>query len=67
MNFEDEEDEEEDERPVYSVILQEEDYETEDDEPQGLDKLPDNFESPDPTPEIKGWDPRESWDFFRIQ
>ena len=66
MNFNEDEEEEEDEKPRYSVILQEEEYETEDDEPLGIDKLPDNFEPQDPMPEIKGWDPRETWDFFPI-
>jgi hypothetical protein len=57
-----EEELEEPETEKYSVILQEEDYEEED--LPGIQKLEDNFEPEDPTPEIQGW---ESHNFFRIQ
>ena len=70
--MEDEEDDE-DEEPVtkYSVILEEEDYEDEDEIPDSYEKgLQDNFgtdQDEDATgPEIEGWDPRESFNFFRI-
>ena len=68
MDFSSDEEESE-EKPKYSVILSEEEYEDEDDVPgqPSLD-LQDNFEEPDPSPQIEGWDPREShFDFFRIR
>jgi hypothetical protein len=62
----DEESDFEEPKPKYSTILSEEEYE---DEPESYEKDPlqDNFEDPDPSPEIQGWDPREAHDFFRIQ
>lgn len=53
--------------PKYSVVLSEEDYEDEDDV-KSYERAPlqDNFEDPDPSPEIEGWDPREAHNFFRI-
>jgi hypothetical protein len=61
-------DEESEEKPKYSFILYEEEYENED-EPESYDAAPlqDNFEGPDPSPQIEGWDPREAHDFFRIR
>lgn len=58
---------EEEPKPKYSVILSEEEYE--DDGPESYERSPlqDNFEDPDPSPEIEGWDPRDAHDFFRIQ
>jgi hypothetical protein len=55
-------------RPKYSTLLSEEEYEDEDG-PESYEHSPlqDNFEDPDPSPEIQGWDPREAHDFFRIQ
>ena len=66
MDFESEDDEEE-QKPKYSMILSEEEYE-DDDGPESYERSPlqDNFEDPDPSPEIQGWDPREAHDFFRI-
>ena len=66
MDFESEDDEEE-QKPKYSMILSEEEYEDEDG-PESYERTPlqDNFEDPDPNPEIQGWDPREAHDFFRI-
>jgi len=66
MDFESEDDEEE-QKPKYSMILSEEEYEDEDG-PESYERSPlqDNFEDPDPNPEIQGWDPREAHDFFRI-
>ena len=67
MDLESDEDEE-DHKPKYSTILSEEEYEDEDG-PESYERSPlqDNFEDPDPSPEIQGWDPREAHDFFRIQ
>jgi hypothetical protein len=66
MDLESEDDEEE-QKPKYSMILSEEEYEDEDG-PESYERSPlqDNFEDPDPNPEIQGWDPREAHDFFRI-
>ena len=65
----DDEDFEEDQKPKYSTILSEEEYEEDEDGPESYERSPlqDNFEDPDPSPEIQGWDPREAHDFFRIQ
>ena len=65
----DEESDFEEQKPKYSTILSEEEYEDEDDGPESYERSPlqDNFEDPDPSPEIQGWDPREAHDFFRIQ
>lgn len=67
MDLESSEDEEE-QKPKYSVILSEEDYES-DDGPEFYEKDPlqDNFGDPDPSPEIEGWDPREAHNFFRLR
>ena len=68
MDLESDEDEEE-QKPKYSTILSEEEYEEEDEDgPESYERAPlqDNFEDPDPSPEIEGWDPREAHDFFRI-
>ena len=69
MDLESDEDFEEEVKPKYSTILSEEEYEDEDDGPESYERSPlqDNFEDPDPSPEIEGWDPREAHDFFRIQ
>ena len=66
MDWESDDDEEE-HKPKYSTVLSEEEYEDEDG-PESYERSPlqDNFEDPDPTPEIQGWDPREAHDFFRI-
>jgi len=66
MDLESEDDEEE-QKPKYSVILSEEEYEDEDG-PESYERTPlqDNFEDPDPNPEIQGWDPREAHDYFRL-
>jgi len=63
----DEESDSEEPRPKYSVILSEEEYEDEDG-PESYERapLPNNFEDPDPSPQIEGWDPREVHYFFRI-
>jgi hypothetical protein len=66
----DEEDDEDEPVAKYSVILEEEDYEDED-PPESYDPgLQDNFGTDDDDtespPEIEGWDPRESFNFFRI-
>ena len=62
-----ESDEEEEQKPKYSVILSEEEYEDEDG-PESYERSPlqENFEDPDPSPEIQGWDPSEVHYFFRI-
>lgn len=67
LESEEESDFEEEHKPKYSVILSEEEYEDEDG-PAYYERRPlqDNFEDPDPSPEIEGWDPREAHDFFRI-
>ena len=70
MNVDSETDEDEDEEqgPRYSTVLTEEDYES-DEGPESYEKEPlqDNFEDPDPSPEIEGWDPREAHhNFFRL-
>ena len=67
MESEEESDFEEEQKPKYSTILSEEEYE-DDDGPESYERSPlqDNFEDPDPSPEIQGWDPREAHDFFRI-
>jgi hypothetical protein len=67
MDGESDEDEE-NQKPKYSMILSEEEYEDEDG-PESYEQSPlqENFENPDPSPEIEGWDPREAHDFFRIQ
>jgi hypothetical protein len=67
MDWESDEDEE-NQKPKYSMILSEEEYEDEDG-PESYEQSPlqENFENPDPSPEIEGWDPREVHDFFRIQ
>lgn len=64
----DEESDSEEPRPTYSVILSEEEYEDEDDGPESYERSPlqDNFEDPDPSPQIEGWDPSEVHYFFRI-
>jgi hypothetical protein len=66
MDFESDEDEE-DLKPKYSMILSEEEYEDEDG-PESYERAPlqENFEDADPSPEIQGWDPREVHYFFRI-
>lgn len=54
-------------KPKYSVILQEEDYETEGDDPgpQGYDHGPEaNYER---DYQLETWDPWEPGYFFRIQ
>jgi HSP20 family molecular chaperone IbpA len=51
-------------KPKYSIILHEEDYETEDDLP-GFDKGPD--ENYDRDIQVETWDPWEPSYFFRIQ
>ncbi len=51
-------------KPKYSIILHEEDYETEDDLP-GFDKGPE--ENYDRDPQVATWDPWEPSYFFRIQ
>jgi hypothetical protein len=68
MDWESDEDFEEDQKPKYFTILSEEEYEDEDG-PESYERTPlqDNFEDPDPSPEIQGWDPREAHDFFRIR
>lgn len=68
LGSDEESDFEEEPKPKYSVILSEEEYEDEDG-PESYERSPlqDNFEDPDPSPEIEGWDPREAHDFFRIQ
>jgi hypothetical protein len=53
-------------KPMYSVILQEEDYETEDDGPPGYDHGPEANYERDP-PQVETWDPWEPAYFFRIQ
>lgn len=67
MDVESDEDEE-NQKPKYSTILSEEEYEDEDG-PESYEQSPlqENFENPDPSPEIEGWDPREAHDFFRIK
>jgi hypothetical protein len=67
LESEEESDFEEEQKPKYSTILSEEEYE-DDDGPESYERSPlqDNFEDPDPSPEIQGWDPREAHDFFRI-
>jgi hypothetical protein len=63
----DEEPEEEEQKPKYSTILSEEEYEDEGPESYEKDPLQDNFEDPDPSPEIEGWDPREAHhNYFRL-
>ena len=63
----DEEVEEEEQKPQYSTILSEEEYEDEGPESYEKDPLQDNFEDPDPSPEIEGWDPREAHhNYFRL-
>ena len=55
-------------KPKYSVILQEEDYETEGDDPGplGYDHGPEaNYERD--SPQVEPWDPWEPAYFFRIQ
>ena len=50
-------------RPKYSTILQEEEYEDED-EPQGFDKGPEeNYDRP----QVETWDPWEPSYFFPIR
>lgn len=68
LESDEESDFEEEQKPKYSVILSEEEYEDEDG-PESYERSPlqDNFEDPDPSPEIEGWDPREAHDFFRIR
>lgn len=55
-------------KPKYSVILQEEDYETEGDDPgpPGYDNGPEANYEQDP-PQVETWDPWEPAYFFRIQ
>ena len=67
MDLESDEEDFEEQKPKYSMILSEEEYE-DDDGPESYERSPlqDNFEDPDPSPEIQGWDPREAQDFFRI-
>ena len=63
----DEEPDEEEQKPKYSTILSEEEYEDETGpESYEKDPLQDNFEDPDPSPEIEGWDPREAHNYFRL-
>ena len=52
-------------KPKYSIILQEEDYETEDEGPPGFDRGPE--ENYDRDTQVETWDPREPSYFFRIQ
>lgn len=67
MDWESDEETEEDQKPKYSVILSEEEYEDETGpESYEKDPLQDNFEDPDPSPEIEGWDPREAHNYFRL-
>ena len=69
MDWESDEEEEE-QKPKYSVILSEEEYEDDFEGPESYEKDPlqDNFEDPDPSPEIEGWDPREAhYNYFRLQ
>jgi hypothetical protein len=67
MDLESDEESDEEQKPKYFTILSEEEYEDEDD-PESYERSPlqENFEDPDPSPEIQGWDPREAHDFFRI-
>ena len=67
MDLESDEDFEEEPKPTYFTILSEEEYEDED-ELESYERAPlqENFEDPDPSPEIEGWDPREAHYFFRI-
>ena len=51
-------------KPKYSIILREEDYETEDDLP-GFDQGPE--ENYDGDVQVESWDPWEPSYFFRIQ
>ena len=62
-----ESDDEEEQKPKYSMILSEEEYE-DDEGPESYEKDPlqDNFEYPDPSPEIEGWDPREAHNYFLL-
>lgn len=66
MDFSEDESEEDD-RPKYSTILYEEEYEDDEVAFYEKDPLQNNFEDPDPSPEIEGWDPREAHNFFRIR
>jgi hypothetical protein len=53
-------------KPKYATILQEEDYETEDDQgPSGFDRGPE--ENYDRDTQVETWDPWEPSYFFRIQ
>jgi hypothetical protein len=61
--MEDDEEEGYDWGPKYSVILQEEDYEEDDEGPQGYDKGPEeNYDDQG----VQTWDPWEPSYFFRI-
>jgi hypothetical protein len=66
MDWESDEESDEEQKPKYSVILSEEEYEDEGPESYEKDPLQDNFEDADPSPEIEGWDPRESHNYFRL-
>ena len=67
MDWESGTDEDEDDQPLYSTVLIEEEYES-DGGPESYERAPlhANFEDEDPSPEIEGWDPREAHSFFRI-
>ena len=53
-------------KPKYSIILQEEEYENENDGPPGYDQGPEaNYERD--TSHVETWDPWEPSYFFRIQ
>ncbi len=55
-------------KPKYSVLLEEEDYETEDEGPPGFDQGPEENYGQDSS--VETWDPWDPWDpsyFFRIQ
>jgi hypothetical protein len=51
-------------KPKYAILLEEEDYETEDEGPPGFDQGPEeNYEDSS----VETWDPWEPSYFFRIQ
>ena len=67
MDLESDEESDDERKPEYFTILSEEEYEDEDG-PESYERSPlqENFEDPDPSPEIQGWDPSEVHYFFRI-
>ena len=53
-------------KPKYSILLEEEDYETDDEGPPGFDQGPEeNYGGGDAS--LETWDPWEPSYFFRIQ